>query len=201
MNYVYSARQLTGETAQIDRTRPHPEPKSFSPIASGEGGSATPEERPAALGSVHQLVPTTRQDTSLDSPSRCLRARARRGRRRRSRAPTAPRRGLARPSPRAAGDHRRQIEARPPPASSKACSALLAFGDRFDEHGGPPAWRDPLRRPRRGRPRRASNGGRACLRASLVIFAGPPAMVTRGTGWARKYFKRPPTKSPMSISA
>jgi hypothetical protein len=37
--------------------------------------------------------------------------------------------------------------------------------------------------------------------ASFVIFATPPASVSRGTGWRRRYFSSPPTKSPISISA
>ena len=37
--------------------------------------------------------------------------------------------------------------------------------------------------------------------AELPSLAGPPAMVTRGTGWRRRYLSMAPTKSPMSISA
>ncbi len=37
--------------------------------------------------------------------------------------------------------------------------------------------------------------------ASFVILATPPAMVTRATGWRRRYLSMPPTKSPISISA
>jgi hypothetical protein len=48
-------------------------------------------------------------------------------------------------------------------------------------------------------PRLECRSSRPC--ASLVILATPPAMVTRGTGWRRRYLSMPPTKSPMSISA
>ncbi len=74
-----------------------------------------------------------------------------------------------------------------------------------------PCWRPRSARPGRRRPARAASAGmstsprlecrssRPC--ASLVILATPPAMVTRGTGCARRYFSRPPAKSPISSSA
>ncbi len=37
--------------------------------------------------------------------------------------------------------------------------------------------------------------------ASLEILPKPPAMVSRGRGWRRRYLSRPPAKSPMSSSA
>ena len=40
-----------------------------------------------------------------------------------------------------------------------------------------------------------------CPCASLASLAKPPARVTRGTGWRRRYFSVPPAKSPMSSSA
>ena len=48
-------------------------------------------------------------------------------------------------------------------------------------------------------PRRECRSRSPC--PSLVIFAIPPAIVTREIGWRRKYLSMPPTKSPMSISA
>ncbi len=48
-------------------------------------------------------------------------------------------------------------------------------------------------------PRFECRSSRPC--ASLVIFATPPATVTRGTGRCRRYFSIPPAKSPISSSA
>ena len=53
--------------------------------------------------------------------------------------------------------------------------------------------------PRSTLPRRECRSSRPC--PSLVILAKPPATVTLGTGWRRRYFSMPPAKSPMSISA
>ena len=48
-------------------------------------------------------------------------------------------------------------------------------------------------------PRLLCRSSRPC--ASFVIFATPPAIVTRRTGWRRRYRSMPPTKSPISSSA
>ena len=134
------------------------------------------------------------------SETRCSRAPAHRGRRRSFQARPAGRRGRARRSP-----MRRRRRA--PASRSLRLARVRTRAGRCWRRRSPrqaPPRRPPARRARQapqGRPRRASNADRACPRASLVIFAGPPAMVRRGTGCSRRYFSRPPTKSPISISA
>ena len=62
-----------------------------------------------------------------------------------------------------AGDRLRRAPAAPPAAATRSASAARSTAPRFE-------WRSSM------------------PSASLVIFAGPPAMVTRATGWARRYF-------------
>ena len=86
-------------------------------------------------------------------------------------------------------------------ASAKASAAVLAA--RFART----AWRSHAPPARKlGKQREIDRAAlrmqiESALAPSLVILATPPAMVTRGTGWARRYLSMPPTKSPMSISA
>ena len=121
--------------------------------------------------------------------NRCLRARARRGRRRRSRAPTARRRGLARGrSPRAVGGAPADRSRRAPRARRRAARCWRCAIASTSEAGRRPARRARASAARSTAPRFEWRS--SLPSASLVIFAGPPAMVTRGTGCARRYFEQ-----------
>ena len=92
--------------------------------------------------------------------------------------------------------------ASPPPGDARRPrAAVLARAMRVGELGGARRLRrrSGAAQPRSTSPRLECRSSTPC--ASLVILAKPPAMVTRGTGCARRYFSMPPTKSPMSISA
>ena len=57
------------------------------------------------------------------------------------------------------------------------------------------------RRESRDRPPSATNEGRARPARASSACAKPPAMVSFGIGWSRRYLSSPPAKSPMSRSA
>jgi hypothetical protein len=97
------------------------------------------------------------------------------------------------------GDERRQLEARGF-GKFEGVQAAVGARDRRDHLRRAARVRDTLAERQRSIAPRFKCGSNLPL-ASLVIFAGPPAMVTRATGCSRRYFRRPPTKSPTSINA
>ena len=98
----------------------------------------------------------------------------------RARAERARRRPPGRLAPPARRDRCRSAS-----ASSNASLGRVGAGDRL----APARRRRGRSASQRGRPRRASNAGRAGLAPSLVILATPPATVTRGTGWRAQIFQ------------
>ncbi len=85
-------------------------------------------------------------------------------------------------------------------ASAKACATVFAAAISAARPPSPPASRATVPRAARSAPPRLECRSRKPC-PSLVILATPPATVTRGTGWRRRYFSMPPAKSPISISA
>ena len=78
-------------------------------------------------------------------------------------------------------------------ASAKASAAVFATRMRRHSCAEPPAAAAKFASSARSTsPRLECRSVKPC--ASLVILATPPAMVTRATGWRRRYFSMPPTK-------
>ncbi len=157
------------------------------------------------VGAVLDRGGVPRQPPVLDDamPVNDLRAphhRARRGR--------SPRR---RPRPARPGARRARSRGRPPRPGRRAAAprpGTAAARPARCWRCAPPRPARPSRRPRRTRS--ASDSGETCERpecrsrwpsASLASLPMPPATVSRGTGWRRRYLSTAPAKSPMSSSA